>query len=71
MPAVTAFSDLLCECGVAGPVKRHTAVHQCIEQNSQGPAVHLADRKTHTHAKMVHYITGTKWQRWYCRYTIV
>lgn len=46
-PAVTAFSDLLCERGVAGPVKRHTAVHQGIEQNSQGPAVHLAYRNTH------------------------
>lgn len=32
---------------MAGPVKRHTAVHQGIEQNSQGPAVHLAYRNTH------------------------
>lgn len=32
---------------MAGPIKRHTAVHQGIEQNSQGPAVHLAYRSTH------------------------
>lgn len=48
-PAVTAFGDLLCERGVAGPIKWHAAVHQCIEQNSQGPAVHLADGNTQTH----------------------
>lgn len=43
---VTTFSDLLCERGVASPIKWHTAVHQGIEQNSQGPAVHLAYRNT-------------------------
>ena len=38
---VVPIADLLDEFDVVPPVKRHGSIDQCVEEHSQGPAVHL------------------------------
>lgn len=54
---IVALADLLSKLSMVGPIKRHAAVNQCIEQDPQSPAVHLTHKKTQSNTELYETLT--------------